>query len=352
MDRTPTFMEPPVPADADLRDFAFMPIDIVRLFGSSFHARATDSEWRAGVTLWLKSFHQVPAGSLPSDDIELCRLAELGRDSKAWKKVKAMALHNWEPCSDGRLYHPTVSEKAKEAWDAKQKQRARSRAGNEARWGKRDHSDDEPPRSKPPKGGGSEGQRDRNRNASAIPKGLQEGSLTDSREHSFKDPKGQGQLKGHEEEASLRSASAQPRAALDAIEQRCREAGDLIDEASPGLLDLSPILSLIDQGYDLDRDILPVIRAKAKRGRKPGTWRYFVDAIVDARAQNAGIRPAAPPPTALPTVDDGWRNKVRAYQRSGTWVADWDGKPGDPDCRVPPHILAEFGYAPVPESRV
>lgn len=156
---------------------------------------------------------------------------------------------------------------------------------------------------------------------------------------------------GKEDSASLRSAE-QPRAALDAIERRCREAGDLANEASPGLLDLSPILSLIDQGYDLDRDILPVIRAKARRGRKPGTWRYFVDAIVDARAQNAGIRAAPPPPTSLPTVDDGWRNKVRAYQRSGTWVADWDGKPGDPDCRVPPHILAEFGYAPAPESRV
>ena len=38
-------------------------IRINRLFGSSFHARASDAEWRAGVTLWLKSFHQVPAGS-------------------------------------------------------------------------------------------------------------------------------------------------------------------------------------------------------------------------------------------------------------------------------------------------
>lgn len=52
---------PLTPADSDLRDFPYMPIDIARLFGSEFHARSDDAAWRAGVTLWLKSFHQVPA---------------------------------------------------------------------------------------------------------------------------------------------------------------------------------------------------------------------------------------------------------------------------------------------------
>lgn len=110
---------PLVPADCDLRDFQFMPVDIVRLFGSRFHAISSDAEWRAGVTLWLKSFHQVPAASLPDDDIELCRLAELGRDVKAWRKLRANALHGWVLCSDGRLYHPVVAEKASEAWRSK-----------------------------------------------------------------------------------------------------------------------------------------------------------------------------------------------------------------------------------------
>lgn len=43
--------EPLTPADCDLRDFQFMPIDIVRLFNSRFHAIANDAEWRAGITL-------------------------------------------------------------------------------------------------------------------------------------------------------------------------------------------------------------------------------------------------------------------------------------------------------------
>jgi hypothetical protein len=126
---------PLTPPDCDLRDFGFMPLDIVRLFGSEFHALATDSEWRAGVTLWLKSFHQVPAGSLPNDDIALARLAEFGRNLRSWNKVKAGALRGWRLCSDGRLYHRVVAEKVNDAWARKLAMRERGRKGNEKRWG-------------------------------------------------------------------------------------------------------------------------------------------------------------------------------------------------------------------------
>lgn len=139
-DQLPT---PFVPADADLRDFAFTPIYRARLFGSSFHARVNDSEWRAGVTLWLRSWDQAPAGSLPDDDIELCRLAELGRDLKAWKRVKEGALHGWVKCSDGRLYHEVVAACVLEALRKKSEyaafidqQRAKGKAGADKRWSK------------------------------------------------------------------------------------------------------------------------------------------------------------------------------------------------------------------------
>ena len=127
--------EPLVPADVDLRDFAYMPMDIVRLFGSDFHARSSDAEWRAGVTLWLRSYHQVPAGSLPDDEVALARLAELGRDIKSWRKIASGALRGWTKCSDKRLYHRTVSEKALEGWIEKLLQRKSSAAGNAKRYG-------------------------------------------------------------------------------------------------------------------------------------------------------------------------------------------------------------------------
>jgi hypothetical protein len=87
-----------VPPHVDLRDFPYMPMEVERLFGSEFHAQTTDAEWRAGVTLWLKSFHQVPAASLPDDDVALARLAELGRDVRSWRRVKSGALRGWVRC--------------------------------------------------------------------------------------------------------------------------------------------------------------------------------------------------------------------------------------------------------------
>lgn len=131
---TDNMSTPLTPADCDLRDFPFIPLEMGRLFGSEFHARATDAEWRAGVTLWLKSFHQVPAASLPDDDVQLARLAELANNVRAWKKVRIVALHGWEKSEDGRLYHPVVAEKALEAWIEKLRQRKSSAAGNAKRY--------------------------------------------------------------------------------------------------------------------------------------------------------------------------------------------------------------------------
>lgn len=128
---------PLVPAEVDLRDFPFTPIFRSRLFGSSFHARVSDAEWRAGVTLWLKSWDQVPAGSLPDDDVDLCRLAELGRDMKLWLKLRPGALHGWFACTDGRLYHKVVAEGVNEAWQRKQEQRDRTEKARAAKLAKR-----------------------------------------------------------------------------------------------------------------------------------------------------------------------------------------------------------------------
>ena len=125
---------PLVPAEVDLRDFPYLPMDISRLFGSEFHARAGDTTWRAGVTLYLKSFHQVPAASIPDDDIAMARLAELGRDLKTWAKIKADVLRGWRKCSDGRWHHPVVAEKALEAWIERLNQRKASAAGNAKRY--------------------------------------------------------------------------------------------------------------------------------------------------------------------------------------------------------------------------
>jgi len=115
--------EPLVPPDVDLRGLEYMPLLGGRLLSSDFNASSTDAEWRAALTLWWAAWGQVPAGSLPNDDVVLCRLADLGRDVKAWRKVKAKALYGFTECSDGRLYHEVLCEQALIAWEKRVKER-------------------------------------------------------------------------------------------------------------------------------------------------------------------------------------------------------------------------------------
>jgi len=118
---------PMVPAEVDLRDFAFMPLDVLRLRDSDL-ASVEDAEvFRCAVLSWCVSWHQTPAGSLPDDDVLLARLLGFGRDIKGWRRVRAAGgMRGWVLCSDGRLYHPVVAEKARDAWVGKMAQRWRT----------------------------------------------------------------------------------------------------------------------------------------------------------------------------------------------------------------------------------
>lgn len=120
-----TLPDPLVPADVDLRGLEWMPLYGNRLFGSDFDAHADDTSFRCGLQLWWAAWNQVPAASLPDDDVALCRLAGLGRDAKTWRRVKTSALRGFLMCSDGRLYHRTLSQWAVQAWDRRRRDRDR-----------------------------------------------------------------------------------------------------------------------------------------------------------------------------------------------------------------------------------
>ena len=117
-------MTPPlVQPEVDLRGMPFMPLDIVRLFDSDLFAISTGDEFKAAVALWGRSWHQVPAASLPDDDRILAHLSGTGT---RWQKLKDIAMRGWIKCSDGRWYHPVVAEKAAEAWKYRLAQRERA----------------------------------------------------------------------------------------------------------------------------------------------------------------------------------------------------------------------------------
>lgn len=123
--------EPLTPTDCDLRGLPFMQLDVSRLVDSDMFALSTGEEFKAAVALWCKSWLQIPASSLPNDDRVLAHLSGAG---SRWSRIKEMALRGWVLCSDGRLYHPTVAEKARHAWESRVRQRERAAK----RWDKSD----------------------------------------------------------------------------------------------------------------------------------------------------------------------------------------------------------------------
>jgi hypothetical protein len=107
--------------NCDLRAFPYMELDVRRLRDSKFATVTSGDCFRAGLLLWCAAWHQVPAASLPDNDFELANLAGYGRVIKEWKKVKEEALSGFIKCSDGRLYHPVIAEKANAAFASKER---------------------------------------------------------------------------------------------------------------------------------------------------------------------------------------------------------------------------------------
>lgn len=97
-------------------------IGVHRIIGSRWLALAAPEEVGHALILWCHSTGtQNPAGTLPDDDMELARLAGLGRDVETWRRRRAGALHGWRPVrvlqADGgegpvRLAHPVMTEAA------------------------------------------------------------------------------------------------------------------------------------------------------------------------------------------------------------------------------------------------
>lgn len=107
--------------------------------------------------------------------------------------------------------------------------------------------------------------------------------------------------------------SAPSRAELDSLETDCRKAANAEQNPSPGLIDLSPIMSALRDGADLHADILPVIRQITARGHRWRSWAYALQAIADARDRR--LR-GLPPPSPVTTTAFGHRNNGNNRQNS------------------------------------
>lgn len=125
--------------------------------------------------------------------------------------------------------------------------------------------------------------------------------------------------------ASQQQASAFPY-------DRLIEAASSRGQCHPNLaMGIQPIMDLIGQGYDLDADILPVIREKARADI--ASWKFFVAVIV----QRAQERQAIPPKPIAKPID--WAGRVAAFYEDGTW-GRWGPKPGEPGCEAPAKLIS------------
>jgi len=276
---------PLVPADVDLRDFEFMPLDVARLRDSEISALEDAEAFRAAVISWCVAWHQVPAASLPDDDGALCKILGYGRDMKTWRRLRgAGALRGWVQCADGRLYHRVVAEKALEAWIEKLSQRLKSGAGNAKRWGvefdpanlNRSIADSMSMLASLNPQSRALAKRKFQGVPQAIPQGQQEAS--------HKDRKGQGQGQGQgqiDTAAEIASGRDPIREALDSI-----GAWD-----DPNLhIHGARVLDWLRQGADLDLDVIPTLKTvlgKARVSRSnpafmPTSLNFFDRAIADA----------------------------------------------------------------------
>lgn len=110
---------PPVPAEVDLTDFSYMPLEVSRLRRSKawlICKRRPELAFYM-INLWTAAWHERPAGSLEDDDDVLANFAMCS--PKDWKKLRAEIMRGWVKCTDGRLYHPVVIEKVRESWRSK-----------------------------------------------------------------------------------------------------------------------------------------------------------------------------------------------------------------------------------------
>lgn len=294
---------PLTPIESDLRDFAFMPLDVIRLVDSDLTAIASGDEFKAAVILWCKAWHQVPAASLPDDDRMLAHLSGYGRDVKGWQKVRDVALRGFVKCDDGRLYHPVIAEKAIEALGAKA-ERAEIREGNQTR--KQRERDD----------------RSRLfaelRAAGIRPKwDVKTGELRDMVDNLSQEER----VTGHKPDTPpVTPEVTQPvtpavtamtgtvdrdrdrdrdndgfcsaRASGAELERLLRQAAGWESEPHPNLAVTGPIEALLDAGADLELDMLPVVRAIASQARSRTSWKFFVTAIRQHTADRlAALKP-------------------------------------------------------------
>lgn len=195
-DQLPT---PPVPDDADLTAFKFMPLEVQRLRRSKAWLICKRKPELAFymLNLWTASWHELPAGSLEDDEDVLADAAMCSPEK--WTKVRRDVMRGWVKHSDGRLYHPVVAEKVMDSWHGRVMDRWRKECDRLRKENKKRADKNLPPLDLPPEPQKISATRpaDSQRNGGGIPA-----------ENALKGREREGRGKGIEEDSAASAAAA------------------------------------------------------------------------------------------------------------------------------------------------
>lgn len=301
----PQLPDPLVPAEVNLQDFGFIPLHIKRLQQSKAWLKCKRRPELAFylMNLWMRAWHEHPAGSIEADDDVLADAAMC--PPRLWPKLRDDLLRGWIECSDGRRYHPVVAELAMGAWAEKLAQRARTKAATDAKKAKKTEA------------GGQ-------RNVGRQPPDVQRNDQRDDQRHDHQGI-GKGQGQGEVRETSPpSSASTQPLVALTRhgeiallLRRLASEKGKtvrigaidrvVIDWAARGVSDAHITAAFADalQDRELKHDasaitagFVDVFLAKILNPQQTGSrvtvsapdWWETYDAII-AKARELGVEP-------------------------------------------------------------
>lgn len=122
------------------------------------------------------------------------------------------------------------------------------------------------------------------------------------------------------------------------LETKLRQAAGWQSEPHPNLSVVGQIAALIDSGADLERDVLPIVKAKAPLVRKRTSWNFFVDPISEARDRRLALR-APQPRSATAPIWENWTERqyaaaIIAAKRGGRWPETFG-----PVDRIPEHLV-------------
>ncbi len=122
--------------DLDVRRLPYMPLQIERLRRSKAWLRCKRRPEMAFflMNLWMRAWHEVPAGSIEADEDVLADAAMC--DPIRWTEIRDEVMRGWE-LRDGRYYHSTVTELAIEAAEHLRGKKKRTVAAREALEAKR-----------------------------------------------------------------------------------------------------------------------------------------------------------------------------------------------------------------------